>query len=166
VCWIFGYGSVIWNQGFPYLEKRLIKVSGWSRRFWQGSTDHRGVPGAPGRVVTLVPDPTGECWGMVFRLDPAHWDATVAQLDVREQGGYTRHWLTSGEIECLAYVAREDNPDYLGDGDVGAIAAQIASASGPSGINRDYLFRLADCLRELGVDDPHVFELEERVRQL
>jgi cation transport regulator ChaC len=89
--WIFGYGSLIWRPAFPFVESRVAIVQGFVRRFWQGSTDHRGTPERPGRVVTLVPCARAHCWGRAFRFHADQRAAILAQLDHREQGGYSRH---------------------------------------------------------------------------
>ncbi len=160
--WLFGYGSLIWRPDFDYLHREPGRVKGYARRFWQGSHDHRGVPGAPGRVVTLVPDPGEITVGMAYLLDPALANEVMPALDHREKNGYERRTV---EVECaggkvveaLTYLAGEDNHAWLGPAPIDAIAAQILDASGPSGSNRDYVFELAAALRALGADDPHVF---------
>ncbi|OBA22309.1 ChaC-like protein [Metschnikowia bicuspidata var. bicuspidata NRRL YB-4993] len=53
--WIIGYGSLIFKPP-PLVSFRVSgTIQGYIRRFWQSSSDHRGTPELPGRVVTLVP---------------------------------------------------------------------------------------------------------------
>jgi cation transport protein ChaC len=165
--WVFGYGSLIFRPAFPFLEKRLGFIRGYVRRFYQGSTDHRGVPGAPGRVVTLIAEAGGHCGGMLYRVDARERERVLAALDHREQGGYTRLDVNAffagegdGFVRAITYFAGEENPNYLGSASVAAIAAQVRSARGPSGANSDYVTLLAASLRELGVEDEHVFAVE------
>jgi cation transport regulator ChaC len=162
--WLFGYGSLIWKADFPFIERRRAFIRGWERRFWQGSHDHRGTPEAPGRVATLIASPGAVCHGMAYRIT----GETLKPLDIREKNGYLREVTTltfsGGEhAKGLVYLATEENPAYLGDAPLDAIAAQIDRAHGPSGANREYLLNLACALRELNVDDPHIFALADRV---
>ncbi|MBI5505646.1 MAG: gamma-glutamylcyclotransferase, partial [Deltaproteobacteria bacterium] len=119
--WIFAYGSLLWKPGFTYAEARPAFVRGWARRFWQGSTDHRGTEAAPGRVVTLVESDGAQCWGLAYRLAPTRAAETLRMLDHRERGGYCRlvtrlHFAANGEETepGLLYLARPRNRNYLG----------------------------------------------------
>lgn len=162
--WVFGYGSLMWRPSFDYEERCVGSVEHWQRRFWQGSTDHRGVPGAPGRVVTLARDDGAVCYGVAYRIAHADSAEILAELDYREKGGYVREHLCvefrDGRSVCaLTYIGTPDNPDYLGPDDDHRIAQQIAESVGPSGSNRDYLVRLHEELITLGIHDPHVIRL-------
>ncbi len=163
--WIFGYGSLVWRPSFPYAEQRRALVRGFERRFWQGSTDHRGVPGTPGRVVTLIENGDARCVGVAYGLEDASQGSVLEDLDHRERGGYLQRRVelefTEGDsVEGLLYLATPDNPNYLGVASLAEIAAQVRASSGPSGSNAEYVVRLASALRELDAQDAHVFELE------
>lgn len=164
--WIFGYGSLVWRPSIPFVERAPGRIHGFVRRFFQGSTDHRGVPGKPGRVVTLLDDPDASVVGVGYRIDPSSEAAVLAALDHREKGGYERrvvemHRIDGGVVEALVYIATAANENYLGAASPDAIAAEVAESVGPSGPNPEYVFELAAALRALGEDDDHVFAIED-----
>lgn len=167
--WIFGYGSLIWRPDFDHAEARPAAAPGWARRFWQGSTDHRGVPGAPGRVVTLVPASGAVCRGMAYRVTDR--EAVVARLDRREKGSYapreTDVFLDGADapVAGIVYVAAAGNPNWLGRAEPDDIARQVLGAAGPSGSNLEYVVELARALHGIGADDLHVSSLADRLRR-
>ncbi|MCG8420458.1 MAG: gamma-glutamylcyclotransferase [Proteobacteria bacterium] len=174
--WIFGYGSLIWRPAFPYRERHPGYIEGFKRRFWQQSTDHRGTPEAPGRVVTLLAEPGEVCWGMAYRVADEDRESVLARLDFREKGGYQRVYAdvlldrdnriagrpADPSVRALVYVATAENPNYAGPEPIEDIARIVQRARGPSGTNLDYVMRLADALQNIGACDPHVIELARR----
>ncbi len=168
---MFGYGSLIWRPDMPWVERSPGWIEGWRRRFWQGSTDHRGIPGAPGRVVTLDLHASSRCWGMAYRVDAKSREAVLAGLDHREKGGYRRlvvpvHFRERASVEALTWVATRDNQNYLGPATLDEIAEQVVASAGPSGPNLEYVVQLARALRAMDAPDAHVEALTARVESL
>lgn len=164
--WVFGYGSLIWKQDFPVIEIRRAYIEGWARRFWQGSHDHRGLPTDPGRVLTLIETPRETCWGRALLV---HADV-FEHLDHREKNGYERHDLPihfeDTQVNGITYLAPTDNAAFLGAAPMQDMVAQIHRSKGPSGTNTDYVLELAQALRELDIEDRHVFEIEALLKNI
>ncbi len=121
------------------------------------------MPGAPGRVVTLVKDSDATTWGVAYRVPRLTRARVLATLDHREKGGYERQTVPvelrqepNTTIAAITYVGDPSNPHFLGPAPLETMAAQIRGSRGPSGRNIDYLTNLRDALRGLGVRDPHV----------
>ncbi|XP_022196522.2 putative glutathione-specific gamma-glutamylcyclotransferase 2 [Nilaparvata lugens] len=175
--WIFGYGSLVWKVDFPYKSKLTGFIKGYTRKFYQGSTDHRGTPCKPGRVVTLLPstDPEDRVWGIAYELHEANKDDIMKHLDFREKNGYEKVMVTfhpanlnERPFELSIYVATADNDHYAGMADIDSIARIIVDSSGMSGTNREYLYQLASAMRLLAPhhEDDHLYELEAAVKRL
>ena len=171
--WVFGYGSLIFRADFPFVERRVARISGFARRFWQSSPDHRGTPEAPGRVVTLIDCPNASLLGVAYRIEAARAEAVLTELDHRERAGYERasvnvEFLAApfGHAPALTYLARAGNPGFTPGASDPQIADIIRLARGPSGDNVSYVRRLAQALREIGEDDPHVFAIERLLAEM
>ena len=145
----------------PYVAAYWANASGWSRRFWQGSHDHRGTPEYPGRVLSLVRMRDEICKGRVFGIAKDDVDNTLMSLDYREKNGYERQLLKVytqelGHIDALTYIAPANNVAWLGDATDQIIADQIRCSVGPSGSNKDYVLSLHQALLDEGIHDEHV----------
>jgi glutathione-specific gamma-glutamylcyclotransferase len=170
--WVFGYGSLIWDPGFPVAERQIGRVEGWHRSFCMRSIHHRGTPDAPGLVLALDRAKAESCTGVAFRVAPGAEAATVATLRDRElvSSAYLETTLPvatdKGEVMALAFVIDPDHAQYCGGLPLEDQARIIAGASGGRGQNRDYLWSTAAHLEALGIADPDLEWLAQRVRHL
>lgn len=118
-------------------------------------------------------------WGVAYRIEDKDKDSVMQQLDFREKNGYTKVYVTFYPVDLLAktkgtpfslviYLGDTSNEHFAGEADVETIALQIVEATGPSGTNREYLYKLASAMRTIAPneDDHHLFSLEAAVRKL
>ena len=167
--WVFGYGSLMWRPGFPYLLRCKAKLSGWRRSLCIYSHVYRGTPDKPGLVLGL--DRGGACPGVAFRVEAALREPTIRYLREREQvtGVYVERMvpmrLESGErVNALTYVADRLHPQYAGRLTRVAMLAVVRAGVGKSGENAAYLMQTHDHLLAIGVRDPDLEWLAARLR--
>ena len=169
--WVFGYGSLIWDPGFPVAERRIARLHGWHRSFCMRSIHHRGTLDAPGLVLALDAAEGAHCDGVAFRVREGAEGDTIAQLREREliSSAYLETRLMAeaeGAREVLAYVIDPGHVQYCGGLPLEEQARIIALAEGGRGTNRDYLWNTAAHLEELGIGDADLSWLSARVRAL
>ena len=156
--WVFGYGSLMWRPGFPYVEKQRAVLHGRRRAFCIYSVHHRGIPEAPGLVLGLAPG--GSVRGIAFRVAPEDWPGVHAYLLEREQPTetYIEAWAEvrfadRRRARSLVFVSDMRHPQWAGALDLDSQARLIAGSEGLSGRNIDYLRDLVMHLREEQVTD-------------
>jgi cation transport protein ChaC len=156
--WVFGYGSLMWNPGFPHEERVLAHLGGYRRSLCVRSYVHRGTEERPGLVLGL--DRGGSCKGVAFRVATSYWQSTVDYLRERELvtsvylERHVRTRLADGrDVRALTYVIDRAHPQYAGAVTVDEAACIVQSAVGRSGPNPVYVANTVAHLRELGIRD-------------
>ena len=167
--WVFGYGSLIWRTGFPYLERRVARLIGAHRALCVYSWVHRGTAEQPGLVLGL--DRGGSCRGIGFRIAEAEWEGVIAYLREREQitavyleRMHELRFADGSSAAALTYVVDRQHGQYAGKLDEDTQLRMVATAGGKSGANRDYVLNTAAHLAELGMPDARLTRLADRLR--
>jgi cation transport protein ChaC len=156
--WVFGYGSLMWRPGFPYVERKAATLHGRRRAFCIYSVHHRGTYERPGLVLGLAPG--GSVRGAAYRVASADWNQVYAYLREREQPTET-YYEARREVRldggarksALVFLSDVRHPQWAGALSLERQADLIAGASGLSGRNVDYLRDLVEHLKEEGVLD-------------
>ncbi len=169
--WVFGYGSLLWNPGFDYVEKRLARLSGYRRNFCMRSIHHRGTPAMPGLVLALDAANAAICDGLAFRIAPEDETQVLAYLRDRELVSSAYYEKTvrldlpeGGQLEALAYVIDQTNDQYCQGLPLEEQARIIATARGGRGDNSEYLFKTVEQMEKLSIQDADLQWLAQNVR--
>ncbi|KQS77658.1 gamma-glutamyl cyclotransferase [Rhizobium sp. Leaf384] len=169
--WVFGYGSLMWNPGFAFVEQIRARVFGYRRALCVRSQVHRGTAERPGLVLGL--DRGGSCLGMAFRIAGGDREAVIAYLRERELVTHVYKErlvplrLADGRtVTALAYVIDRAHLQYAGALQADEAALIVAQARGRSGENVDYVMNTLDHLRAMGIRDHWLEEVGRGVQTL
>lgn len=165
--WVFGYGSLMWNPGFPHLDTCEAMLHGWHRAFCVYSHRYRGTPEKPGLVLGL--DSGGSCRGMALKVARSDAVDVLDYLWDREMvtGVYRPRLLKARagaeSLPCHAFVVDRRHRQYAGGLAMDEMVRLIRQGVGSGGLNRDYLANTVRHLDEAGVSDGPLHRLLELV---
>lgn len=171
--WVFGYGSLLWNPGFPVARREVATLQGYARSFCMTSIHHRGSVEAPGLVLALDEIEGAHCKGLALAVAAGQETQTLAYLREREliSSAYLERDLmvalhSGEEVQAVTYVIDPHHAQYCGGMALEQQAQIIATAVGGRGPNTEYLYNTAEHLSEIGLGDAELEWLMARVRQI
>ena len=133
------------------------------------TVEARGRPERPGLGLGLEAGGPG-CEGVALLVPPARLEESLEALWAREMltGIYAPCWLPArgedgGARTVLAFVADRRHPQYAGGLADEERATCIASARGELGPCLEYLEQSVTALRAVGIRDPHLDAMMEKV---
>ncbi len=169
--WVFGFGSLMWDAGFPFEERRGATLRGYQRVFCMESVRNRGTPENPGMMLGLIPG--GECTGIAYRLAPEGREAALAYLDEREGDGKANRRVMlpvrlAGEAgralhNAWSYLPVVSSKNWVGKLPLAEMLPRFCAGPGRKGTCYEYLERLLGELAALGAREPGLEALKAAV---
>jgi len=155
--WIFGYASLMWRPGFPFLETQTALLRGYHRALCVYSTKYRGTPQKPGLVMGL--DRGGSCKGRAFLLNTEDVPKVMEYLHRREMDTeiYAPKFLTiklndGRKVEAYHFLVRREHEQYAGKLSFDATVKLVCNGVGPKGSSIEYLENTLIHLRKMGIN--------------
>ncbi|KIC35574.1 gamma-glutamylcyclotransferase [Leisingera sp. ANG-M7] len=171
--WVFGYGSLLWNPGFPVARREVAVLHGYARSFCMSSIHHRGSEEKPGLVLALDAVQDAHCKGIALAVETGNEEQTLAELREREliSSAYLERDLKveladGALVTAVTYVIDPHHVQYCGGLSLEDQAQIIAHAVGGRGPNTEYLYNTAEHLAEIGLHDSDLDWLASRVREI
>ncbi|MDE3177392.1 MAG: gamma-glutamylcyclotransferase [Pseudomonadota bacterium] len=168
--WVFAYGSLIWNPGFPYKSREPARLAGFRRAYCIRSQVYRGTPQAPGLVLGL--ETGGVCEGVAYCVAGELHAETMQYLREREliTNVYDERLVAietrdGARHDAYAYVANPAHEQYVAMADFDALVETIAGAAGVAGPNCEYALNTWSNLAGLGICDALVERVAEALRR-
>jgi cation transport protein ChaC len=167
-CWVFGYGSLMWNPGFATPQTQAARLHGWHRAFCIYSEHYRGTPQKPGLILGLLPG--GSCRGRAHRLPRRNYDAVRRYLwdrEINNDGIYEEAvrpiLLGDGRVvEALVYLADRRHRQFAGKLPLAKALRLVRQGLGTTGTNLAYVENTVTHLRQLGLRDAGLEALARR----
>ncbi len=168
--WVFGYGSLIWNPGFSYVDSQPAKVYGFHRSLCIHSWVHRGTQQNPGLVLGL--DKGGSCNGMAFKVQTQDKDQVIDYLRKRElvTDVYKETWcklfLPDGNVvSAVTYIVDRESPQYSGKLQLQNQVEIVNTARGKSGHNSEYILKTVEHLKLISIRDHNLELIANQISQ-
>lgn len=163
---VFGYGSLMWNPGFPYLDRIPATIHGFHRALCMYSYEYRGTPERPGLVLGL--DRGGFCQGAAFAIAEADWEEVIGYLRAREQITGMYRELTKpvrlrgdgeAKVNAVLYVVDRNHRQYAGRLTLEQQLHHVRQGHGRFGSCSDYVLSTVQHLREEGIRDTRLEQI-------
>ena len=164
--WVFGYGSLMWNPGFAFVDKQAATLQGFKRSLCVWSWHHRGTQSSPGLVFGLDKVEEREvCCGCAYLVSDEYRQETLAYLKERElitdvyQAAILPISIAGRREQALTFIVDPSSKQYAGQLAATECAGIIYGAQGISGANTEYVLETWHYLQQQKISDEHLEEV-------